>query len=403
MMHVNDGISADASETELNPFEVHVLKRLESLCGNKGLPSLKERLRALVHLVGPDLLEFEQQWDAISSERDRVTQAGSQILSLRGKRLRPLCVMLATKSALENQRVENQSAERQGAEDGLSSESPSWASLAIGSRDASSLAQIVCDVSIAVELVHCATLLHDDVVDMSELRRGIPTARMTYGNAASIFAGDWLLIEALRRVEGTGVPGLLLELLRTIDAMIVGEAIQLENQGRTNVSPSTYFKIIEGKTGALFQWATYAGARVGGMNHNRSQALASFGTHLGIAFQLMDDLLDFQGDPKVTGKAQFADLREGKMTFPLIVALDRMPSLLQTLEAIQRQPLHLELEPAWLDTVLKALEVTGALQECQARATQAAEQALNCLAALNSGRARTALETVVQASLTREK
>ena len=393
MTHVRTGNSVTTPETDMNPFEEHVLKRLESLCGSKGLSSLEGRLRDLVKLVGPDLLEFEQQWHTLLSERDRVTRAGSQILNLRGKRLRPLCVMLASKCGLERP-------------DGLqtfSSINPSTPAQPEGVENESSLNQKVCDVALAVELVHCATLLHDDVVDMSDLRRGVPTSRITFGNAASIFAGDWLLIEALRRVNATAVPGLLAELLRTIDVMIAGEAIQLENQGRTDLSPSTYFKIIEGKTGALFNWATYAGARVGGWNHDRSLALAGFGTQLGIAFQLMDDLLDLEGDPLVTGKARFADLREGKMTLPLIIALERMPSLQQTLVTIQQQPMHLELEPAWLDTVLDALELTGAMRECHAMAKTAADRALECLQTTSPGRARAALETVVQASLSREK
>jgi octaprenyl-diphosphate synthase len=215
-----------------------------------------------------------------------VQAAAHHLLDLGGKHLRPMCVALAAKC---------------GAGFG-----PTARQLAI-----------------AVELVHTATLLHDDVVDVADTRRGQPAARTIYGNATSIFAGDWLLVEALRRVRGAGDLGLLDEMLAIIEEMILAESIQLERRGQIDGDVADYYRVAEGKTAALFRWAMRAGARAGGCDDAAVAALEAFGRGLGVGFQIIDDCLDFGGVAEITGKSLYTDLREGKLTLPLLLALPR--------------------------------------------------------------------------------
>src|SRR5690606_25678383 len=187
----------------------------------------------------------------------------------------------------------------------------------------------VRDLAVACELVHAATLLHDDVIDEGTERRGAPAARVIYGNSASVLAGDALFTEALRLVGRAGVPGLLDELLTVIAEMVDAEALQLERRGRLDLSREAYLRVIRGKTATLFRWALRAGGGAAGLGAGQVDALGEAGASLGLAFQLTDDLLDLDGDPAVTGKDALADLRQGKVTWPVILACEREPDLRQ--------------------------------------------------------------------------
>ncbi|HEY0194489.1 MAG TPA: polyprenyl synthetase family protein, partial [Kofleriaceae bacterium] len=202
-----------------------VLDRLAHVSAARGAPSLSDRLASLDRWVRADLAAFEDEVAALPRGARAVHKAAHHLLDLGGKHLRPLCVALTSRFG-----------------DGFT-------------REARGLA-------VAVELVHSATLLHDDVVDVAERRRGEPAACVVYGNAASIFAGDWLLVAALRRIRETGVDGVLDKMLTVIDEMIVAESIQLERRGSVTGAREDYFAIVEGKTAALFRWAMIAGARV---------------------------------------------------------------------------------------------------------------------------------------------
>jgi len=171
----------------------------------------------------------------------------------------------------------------------------------------------------AAELVHMATLLHDDVIDDGDQRRGRPTSRRVWGNAVSVLAGDLLLVEALR-LGSTANPTTWQELVATLGRLVDGEVVQLRGRLAVSLDEATYFEIVRGKTASLFEWALRAGAREGGAPDAAVGALGSFGTHIGVAFQLVDDVLDYDGDPSATGKSMLADLGEGKVTLPLIRA-----------------------------------------------------------------------------------
>jgi octaprenyl-diphosphate synthase len=179
------------------------------------------------------------------------------------------------------------------------------------------------DLGAAAELVHMATLLHDDVIDDGDQRRGRPTSRRVWGNAVSVLAGDMLLVEALRlaSVNAGSVDDVTWrELVATLGRLVDGEIIQLRGRVAVSLEESTYFEIVRGKTASLFEWALRAGARAGGARSTEIDALGRFGGCLGVAFQLVDDLLDYDGDAARTGKTLFADLAEGKVTLPLIRA-----------------------------------------------------------------------------------
>nr|MDQ3369380.1 polyprenyl synthetase family protein [Myxococcota bacterium] len=274
-----------------------VLDRLAHVSTTRGAPALADRLASLDRFVRQDLVDFEAELVVLPRGARVIQQAAHHLLDLRGKHLRPLCVAIASRFG------EGFTAQARG-------------------------------LAVAVELVHSATLLHDDVVDLAERRRGQPSAAVVYGNAASIFAGDWLLVAALRRISATGVDGMLDKMLTVIDEMILAESVQLERRGKLGQEAelrAAYFEIVEGKTAALFRWAMIAGARAAGLPVACETALERFGLHLGVAFQAVDDELDFAEN---TGKDPLVDLREGKITYPLVGALEREPGLRPRLEAL---------------------------------------------------------------------
>jgi octaprenyl-diphosphate synthase len=335
------------------------LDQLATVSGARGAADLRERLANLGRWVRGDLVEFDAELSVLPRGARVVHQAAHHLLDLRGKHLRPLCVALA-------------------------------------SRFGNGFTPRARGLAVAVELVHTATLLHDDVVDLAERRRGQPAACVVYGNAASIFAGDWLLVAALRRIGAAGYDGLLDRMLAVIEEMIMAESLQLERRGRVVTDRAEYFRIVEGKTAALFRWAMIAGGRTAGLDATCEAALETYGLHLGVAFQAVDDELDFADG---TGKDPLVDLREGKMTFPMVVALEREPTLRARFTALlaDETPDHTALV-----AIANAVRATGALAATRALAEEHAQRAVEALAPLPAGPARDALETVALASLERQ-
>jgi octaprenyl-diphosphate synthase len=173
----------------------------------------------------------------------------------------------------------------------------------------------------AVEFMHNATLLHDDVVDDSDMRRGKPAARMVWGNKASILVGDFLLGQAFMMMVETGDLVALGVLAAASAAMAEGEVFQLAKTGDLTTTPEDYAEVIRAKTAVLFQAACEVGAIAGGADQAGRDALNRYGLELGNAFQLVDDALDYGGQSGTLGKNVGDDLREGKMTLPIILAL----------------------------------------------------------------------------------
>jgi octaprenyl-diphosphate synthase len=349
-----------------SPTSVQLMEQLGRLCRDRGLPDLATRLLSLQEWIQRDLHGFEAELATLPRGARSIHKAAHHLLDLGGKHLRPMC-------------------------------------LAIAARFGRGFGDTARQLAVAVELVHSATLLHDDVVDLGVTRRGAAAARAVYGNAASVFAGDWLLIEALRRIRRAAVPGLLDAMLDTIEEMIVAESLQLERRGDVRSSAADYFRIVEGKTAALFRWAMVAGGRAGGLDDDRCVALERCGLRLGVAFQAVDDYLDFGGKERAMGKSLFADLREGKVTYPLILGMERDSSLASLLEQALADTAEGEPLPETARRqVLAVLERTGALADCRRLAHEQVAEAIAHLDALPDGHAKTALITVAEATIHRE-
>lgn len=173
----------------------------------------------------------------------------------------------------------------------------------------------------AVEFMHNATLLHDDVVDESDMRRGRPAARMIWGNQASVLVGDFLLGQAFLMMVETGKLDALGVLAKAATIIAEGEVFQLSKAGDLAATPADYDQVIRAKTATLFQAAAEVGAMAGGADEAGRAALAEYGLQLGLAFQLVDDVLDYRGESGAMGKNTGDDLREGKMTLPVILTL----------------------------------------------------------------------------------
>ncbi|HKJ63966.1 MAG TPA: polyprenyl synthetase family protein [Desulfopila sp.] len=203
----------------------------------------------------------------------------------------------------------------------------------ISGRLCGSLDENAYRLAVAFEYLHMATLLHDDVIDQAAIRRGRPSVVSAYGITAAILGGDFLhalSMELIGRYGGTAALCIFCEATR---AMVDGEFIQLRNSNRYNQSEDDYFKAIEGKTAVLISAATEIGALCGGGDPRQQLALKEYGRNLGFGFQIIDDLLDYQGDAEFTGKAVGNDLAEGKMTLPLILAMEQADDR-------QRQHIH---------------------------------------------------------------
>jgi octaprenyl-diphosphate synthase len=335
------------------------------VCEATGLDTLAGRLLELRTWLDGDLAEVERALEGAGAGDALAHKAARHLLDQDGKRIRPICVALAA---------------RTGA--GFTPAARTYA--------------------VAVELVHNATLLHDDVVDVGDLRRGSPAARVIYGNAASIFGGDWLLIDALCRIQKGGHPEVLARMLEVVKEMVVAESLQLARRGKVRGSRTEYFRILEGKTASLFRWAMFAGAHAGGAPASASAALEAYGQKLGVAFQLVDDLLDVAGDPTTTGKAMLADLREGKMTYPLILAMEREPDLQPVLERASQAD-EGAVDPDVAARIARAMGSGHVAEDCMVLASRLCHDAIRSLSALPASRARSALESVALATPRRRR
>lgn len=213
------------------------------------------------------------------------------------------------------------------------------------------------ELAAVVEFIHTATLLHDDVVDESELRRGRETANALFGNAASVLVGDFLYSRAFQMMVSVNDMRVMQILSDATNVIAEGEVLQLLNCHDADIDEENYLRVIRYKTAKLFEAAARLGAVIGGGSRGQEEALARYGMHLGTAFQLVDDVLDYSGNAVETGKNLGDDLAEGKPTLPLLYAMKNgTPEQAAAIrEAIEFAGL------AQFDTVLCAIRETGAL------------------------------------------
>jgi octaprenyl-diphosphate synthase len=246
-------------------------------------------------------------------------------------------------------------------------------------------------VALAAELIHSATLLHDDVIDDSRERRGRDTSRVVWGNAVSVLAGDLLLTHALEVVHP--LDGRILgDLLSTMRKMVEGEIVQLRGRASLDLSELTYERVVQGKTASLFAWACRSGARAAHGDERVAAALGAYGAHVGVAFQIVDDLLDLVGDPQRTGKAVLNDVKEGKPTLPLLRAIARDPSILERVRRLRDG----SADESLAAEIASAIVASGACDEVRARALAESSRALAALEGVPRGAAREALARVAR-------
>lgn len=182
------------------------------------------------------------------------------------------------------------------------------------------------DYAVIFEYLHAATLLHDDLVDGAKIRRGAPVAHSVYGNSTAVLVGDFLLARSLSIASKTNRPEIIKVISEITEEMSQGEIHQLMRKGSMDVSESEYLEIITRKTAVLIQGACRVGALLAGVPEKSEKALSDYGLNLGIAFQMIDDLLDYTADPTVLGKEIGADLKEGKLTLPIIHTMSQISS-----------------------------------------------------------------------------
>ncbi len=321
-------------------------------------PRFTERLDAIRELVGDELAWVEQELRRVTAEGlAPATAAATHLMGLGGKRVRPLALLLSA--------------------------------ACIGPAPASAR-----ELAVVAELIHAATLLHDDVVDEGMERRGAVTARRLWGNGVSVLAGDLLLTHALERCA-TAAPAQLPSLITTLRRLVDGEILQLRGRAELDVSERTYDAILRGKTASLFAWCSKVGGELAGATALEREALERFGGELGMAFQLVDDALDYDGED--TGKTLLADLGEGKLTLPLVLTVERQPALRRALERVHAG----ERAPELLAQIARAVRAEGACDEVRRRARQRSRAATEALGALPASPARRLLEAVAEQLTTR--
>ncbi len=342
------------------------LKRLTDVSNRYDALTVGQQLMEINHWLQDDLKDLSQRLDKVVADpkADLAWSAAQYLLERPGKRVRPLCVLLAAQ---------------------------------MGGRP---FDEDIRRVAIAAELVHAATLLHDDVIDQGSERRGQPTARIIFGNAASVLGGDHLLLEALKRVQGLPTE-IMTSLLDVISGMVSAEALQLEMRNRCEPNRERYLTVVHGKTAALFRWALESGARLGGLNATDAATLGDAGLKLGMTFQLVDDLLDLTGDPAQTGKDVSLDLMEGKLTWPIILAAERSEDVRHHLSKIGVDGYTPSAED--IKILVTLIRQTGAVEDTRTEANNHAIKAKIALSKLPESRSRQALETVVDAALERNR
>lgn len=289
-----------------------------------------------------------------------VENIGHYIVDAGGKRLRPLLVLLIARS--------------------------------LGCKDHRHIS-----MAAIIEFIHTATLLHDDVVDVSAMRRGRATANAQWGNAPSVLVGDFLYSRAFQMLVAMGDMNIMSVMADTTNIIAEGEVLQLVNAGDVTTNEERYRLVIACKTAQLFEAAAACGALVAGADRESCDDLARFGHHLGMAFQLIDDVLDYSGDSAEMGKNLGDDLAEGKPTLPLIYTLQHAGETEASLvrEAISQK------SAAQLPRIVSIVQNNGALDYTVAAATREIESALTCLDRVPDSRYRAELVKLVHFAIHR--
>ncbi|VDY63002.1 Octaprenyl-diphosphate synthase [Shimwellia blattae] len=286
-------------------------------------------------MAGVNAVILEQ----LSSDVQLIGQIGYYIVSGGGKRIRPMIAVLSARS--------------------------------LGYQGDAHI-----NIAALIEFIHTATLLHDDVVDESDMRRGKATANAAFGNAASVLVGDFIYTRAFQMMTGLGSLKVLKIMSDAVNVIAEGEVLQLMNVHDPDITEENYMRVIYSKTARLFEAASQCSAILAGASEAQELALRDYGRYLGTAFQLIDDLLDYSADGETLGKNVGDDLNEGKPTLPLLHAMrhgtaEQAAMIRKAIE--QGNGRHL------LEPVLEAMAACGSLEWTRQRAEEEADKAIAAL------------------------
>jgi octaprenyl-diphosphate synthase len=299
-------------------------------------------VKEIFDLVREDLVLVEEELARQSTAAfEPVSEITSYLLGGGGKRLRPALLLLCNGYAAGKQ-----------------------------SKGAIRLAAVV-------ELLHSATLIHDDVIDSADTRRGRPSANLRWGNHRSVLAGDWLYMQSFQMALEERNFRILDVLIDLTQKMVEGELIQLEKIGRIDVTEEDALRLATYKTACLFSGCARLGAVLGGLEGDEEEALADYGKYAGLAFQLVDDLLDFTASAQQLGKPVLSDLKEGKVTLPLIYAMENGHR--DARELVARVLAEKEFQSVKAETIVALVQDSGALERARTLAHDYARRAKACL------------------------
>lgn len=315
-------------------------------------------------LLAEDLSAIEREFgrDTVAGV-EAITEIGEYLRNGGGKRIRPTLLLLSAKVL----NYEGRGAVRLGA---------------------------------VVEILHTATLVHDDIIDEAELRRGRPAANTQWGNSKCVLAGDWLYMQAFKIAVQERNFRILDTLIELTQQMVEGELLQIEKLGKL-ISLDEHFDLIYRKTACLFSVCMRLGAILGNATPEQEENLAQYGRDLGMAFQIVDDVLDLTASESVLGKPVASDLREGKVTMAVIHALERCTSAeRQKIETVLRERAF---EGVTHSEILEILSRYGSLEAAYARAAQYAELARNAICSFPDSEIKRALLWAPEFVVAREK
>ena len=320
--------------------------------------------REIFDLVRDDLALVEEELTRQSSAAfEPVSEITGYLLGGGGKRLRPALLLLSARYA--------------------------------GSRSTSAIR-----LAAVVELLHSATLIHDDVIDSADTRRGRPSANSRWGNHRSVLAGDWLYMQSFQMALEERNFRILDVLIDLTQKMVEGELIQLAKIGRIEVTEEDALRLATYKTACLFSGCARLGAILGGWEGADELALAEYGRYAGLAFQLVDDLLDFTASAEQLGKPVLSDLKEGKVTLPLIYAIENGHRDARAM--VSRVLQEKEFDSVRPETIVALVQESGALDRARSLAHEYANRAKSCLDGRNDSEYARALLTLPDFILERE-
>lgn|SRR5574341_729515 len=321
-------------------------------------------LSQIVEPIQEELTAFEEKFkEVLSGESSFICEITEHLLENHGKRLRPACTLLVSK--------------------------------ALGEKSIKAV-----ETAVALELIHTATLLHDDVIDQSPTRRGGMTVSYKWGNLVSVLMGDYLFAKAFKTLMGINSPEIMKTISQATERVSIGQLNEIKEFKNFALAEEEYLKIISDKTASLFSAACQAGCILKESAENKISGFKHYGQNFGMAFQIVDDVLDLIGKQELTGKEVGTDLREGKVTLPLIYALQR--------EAPEKRRKILKyLENGYSDSsfekVVSFIQKKGGTDYSQKKAREFGENALQAIRFLPDSIYHQSLKDLVTFALNRDK